>query len=216
MKIDQAARQLQKDFSKLLQRVSAKSKPGDIHDLRISIRQLQACIWLGHQTGTIKKHGSLKKHLKKLSTALGPSRKWDVLLKDAKAMNLPLKHIRKKQTQHHKNLHQELRKKFIKALIKEVDVFVKEIRSFPIIEMDTAILFLQAHFDVLPKKIPTEKAVFHQLRLAVKKMNYRLTLLGIPHPVAELQKEMGHVHDLEVLEKQFPEDSRITKLSTES
>jgi CHAD domain-containing protein len=62
------------------------------------------------------------------------------------------------------------------------------------------------------QSIPSSKTKWHERRIEMRKLQYRLEILGMHSPkLKDLQRSIGRAHDLHILCDYFPEDVRIKK-----
>ncbi|QDK36699.1 CHAD domain-containing protein [Bdellovibrio sp. NC01] len=184
-------------FADLIHKVLKDAKPGKIHRLRILTRQARAALWL-HDSTKIHEY----KVLRKLGNLLGDCRQNDVLLKDAKTYGFKTTAIKKTRDKSYKKLHKYLEdleiKKIDKAITRQTQIaFFTDHKK----ELQKRIL---KPLKKWPTQLPVDKKELHKIRITTKKAIYRLEHLGIKSmPLKTLQKSLGRLHDLEVLEKEF-------------
>ena len=177
-------------FDELLRKASENPTTKCIHQIRVTIRRLGVVI------------NSVK--LNQLTKVLGRERDLEVAIANAKKYGLGITKLKKakksarKKSQKKMQLFSEkgLRKTSqinllmkYKTMMKELNL---ELEDFESIEM-------------------TNKQ-FHRLRINLKKVRYGLEAIGQFRPQLEkMQDLLGHIHDLEVLQRLIGKKARIKK-----
>lgn len=207
--------QLKKKISSmrdLTEEVAESPKAKKVHGLRIMTRQLRAGTWLlEKQKATLDfDPKETKKTLKKLGRKLGKSRELDVLKKDSKIYSFKDKKIDNQGDKINRKLQKTLTKKFRQNLEKDLGVIAQHWRVPPPPEIRRIREKILLAIKKWPEEFPQDKSALHRIRIDAKKMIYRLELLGEHNQdLKDLQRHLGRVHDLEILEKKFSSKKEV-------
>jgi len=177
-------------FEKLLKKASKKPTVKTIHKIRITIRRLSVVV--------------NSRKLKELAITLGKDRDLDVAILNAKTYGLKTKKLMKTK--------KAARKRTIDA-IKDFDTRLlhrhSDLKILSTYKRGMRKLNIKLHkfqkLELTPKDL-------HHLRIAIKEVRYSLEALGHFYlRLQRMQDDLGHIHDLEVLQKMKGKKSRIQK-----
>lgn len=191
------------DFEALLLQFLAEKGSLEVHDLRVLYRRLKADLWILEHGFGMAVHRDLKKAIRRGTKALGTVRELDVLIRDAEQFKLKTGALSQKRKD-------EIRKTS-KVVLKTLNPIMKGIEEIMPPRDGFSLwlsLSLRDRFEKelasWPGLLPERKSDLHRLRIQVKKMVYRLEVLNVEvSSLREFQRVVGHLHDLEVLHKNF-------------
>lgn len=179
-----------KNFEKLLKKASKNPTAKRIHNIRITIRRLSVV--------------TNSRKLKELAKALGKERDLDVAIFNAMKYGLGTKKLIKA-----KNVARKISLEEMKAFDKRLLHRTSNVKILITYKRMMRKLNIQLEkFQTI--KMTDKKA--HKLRIAIKEVRYGLEAIGHSHVrLQKMQDLLGHIHDLEVLQKLKGKKNKIQK-----
>jgi CHAD domain-containing protein len=178
------------NFENVFKKASQHPTPKRIHKIRIAIRRLSVVV--------------NSRKLKDLAKVLGKERDLDVAIVNAKKYDLGTKRLIEDKKKISKKSLREMKNFNPKLLHHAPDA--KILITYKIL-MRKLNLQLE-HFQTMEM---TDKKI-HQLRITIKEVRYGLEAIGLPYVrLQRMQDLLGHIHDLEVLQKLKKKHKRIQK-----
>jgi CHAD domain-containing protein len=169
-----------KILSQLLTKSSKRLTSNRIHQLRVTIRRLSVVL--------------TSRKLQKLAKVLGKDRDLDVAIKNAKIYHMGSKKLKQAKRLARKDSEKAVKKFALKGPERssrsKLVVIYKRMMRKNLVEFEKYQSINLGH-----KKL-------HKLRILMKEIRYGLEAIGKPDPkLKKMQDLLGHIHDLEVLEK---------------
>jgi CHAD domain-containing protein len=179
-----------KTFENVLKKASQHPTPKRIHKIRISIRRLSVVL--------------NSRKLKELAKVLGKERDLDVAILNAKKYDLGTKRLIADKKKIRKKSLKEMKNFNTKLLHHVPDAKILICYKIKMRKLNLQLEKFQS-MEMTGKKI-------HQLRIAIKEVRYGLEAIGLPYVrLQKMQDLLGHIHDLEVLQKLKRKHKKIQK-----
>jgi CHAD domain-containing protein len=177
-------------FEKTLKKASKHPTAKLVHKIRVTIRHLSVVL--------------NSRKLKELAKVLGKERDLDVAIFNAMKYGLGAKKLIVKK--------KAARKKTVKELKKFNPKFLHSSPNAKIlIRYKTKMRKLNLQLEKFLTMEMTDKQA-HQLRIAIKEVRYGLEAIGHKHVrLQKMQDLLGHIHDMEVLQKLKGKRTKIQK-----
>lgn len=193
--------------------VADSPKVKKVHGLRIMTRKMRASAWLLEKQKVADFDSKeTKKTLKKLGRRLGKSRELDVLKEDSKTYSFKAKKIKNQGEKVDHKLQKTLTKKFRENLEQDLGILAQHWQVPSASQSAKIREQILVAIKKWPEQFPQKKSDLHSIRIDAKKMIYRLEILGeYNQDLKDLQKHLGRVHDLEILEKKFSSKKEINR-----
>ena len=169
-----------KILSQLLTKASKRLTSSRIHELRVTIRRLSVVL-----TG---------RKLQKLAKVLGKDRDLDVAIENAKIYHMGTRKLKQAKMLARKDSEKAVKRFALKSLERssrsKLVVIYKRMMRKNLVEFEK-----YQSIDFGHKRL-------HKLRILMKEIRYGLEAIGKPDPkLKKMQDLLGHINDLEVLEK---------------
>lgn len=200
-------------FQKLTRKVRRNPEPEIIHKLRVCTRRIRAVIWiLKREPGGNQWRGAGRR-FKRLGRALGERRELDVIASSAEYFQLDANPLKKRARRAGEKILAQTRRRRRLKLRKDLKRMQRALRGGDRLILATMLAPLRselAHWH--GRAISREN--YHEFRIAVKKVRYLLEALGADgEPLKPLQDNLGHAHDLAVLQEELgPSDAANREL----
>ncbi|MDG0818267.1 CHAD domain-containing protein [Bdellovibrio svalbardensis] len=205
-------RQRFKEFTQKCKESVRHPTPQNIHQLRILNRRIRSIFWIIKQETNIDLPSGVQKKAALFGKELGALREIDVLIKDAAYYNLSDSKLPGKRSRKARKLQDSIEREFLPVLNRDLRKLINGAEPLPSINYKELRSTLKKALKKWPKRLPKKKEKQHQIRIDAKKTIYRMELLGAKSvQLRLLQKSLGRVHDLEVLENHFGKKKVISK-----
>lgn len=199
-------------FRRLLRAQSQHLTVAGVHDLRVSTRRLRAQLRLIEKNSSHAIPIPLLKSLKKLTSALGERRQWDVTLKEAHKFQLAEDPLRKEQTRAGQRLQKVLRSRDVQALPVILKGFEVPLKNEEITISKKFFNDMRSQLKTWLKQKKFSTRDLHELRISTKKIRYAFECMDLPvEDLKDLQDHLGKSHDLTVLRDYFNNPKKVRK-----
>lgn len=206
----QSLREREAVLRRQLTRARASLDPDAVHDLRVAIRRMRACLEAFPTVFRAKRVERLRRKLRRIFHLAGAVRDTDIAAELHQAGGKRRRRLAKTRRNRARRLRRQLGKKKARKLLRRVQAVAQRTcqddrdageTAAKSLSLDLAQLFEQGRQAVAAEAEPPE---LHRLRIAVKKMRYRaevfLLLLGPDassaiEDLSEMQTALGEIQD---------------------
>ncbi len=176
---------------------------GNVHDLRVSLRKIQAALLLVKRAEVPFSVDRVLKKVRRQCRGLNQIRELEVGIQDAKHFHLKIRHLKRRLGAARTSVKRSVRMQDQKSLQTALSRVIAQLEVEKTVKLKKALKAFESKLTPWKERELKSNQRAHLLRLKVKRMRYILEALGEQKlkSVEQLQNHLGRIHDLDVLQK---------------